>query len=176
MTYSITKNGVELSKDLYTIDKKTKTFSSNESGLVLDFSDEHGWTFKTSNICIFNTGSNCTFDTGRDCTFDTGCNCAFNTGCDCTFKTGSNCMFNTECDCTLKTGSNCTFKTGASCVVVRRDVYEVIEIPADTTIKLHGYEIMGYDVIKKSECVKLEVEEIKKKIFDLIEELTKIEE
>lgn len=152
MTYSITKNGVELSKDLYTIDKKTKTFSSNEPGLVLDFSDEHGWTFKTSNSCIFNTG--------RDCTFNTGCNC--------TFKTGSNCTFNTWCDC--------TFKTGASCVVVRRDVYEVIEIPADTTIMLHGYGFVGYDVIEKSACVKLGTEEIKKKIFDLIEELTKIEE
>lgn len=76
----------------------------------------------------------------------------------------------------FNTGSSCTFDTGSDCVLVRRDIYEVIEIPADTTIKLHGYGIMGYGVIKKSECVKLEVEEIKKKIFDLVEKLTKVEE
>jgi hypothetical protein len=59
-------------------------------------------------------------------------------------------------------------------VLVRRDIYEIIKIPAGTTIKLHGDRITGYDVIGKSECVKLEVEEIKKKIFDLVEKLTRV--
>lgn len=152
MTYSITKNGIELRKDLYTIDEETKTFSSSEHGLVLDFSDENKWTFTT----------------GSDCTFDTGGYCTFKTCGDCMFAAGSNCTFDT--------GSNCTFDTGSDCVLVRRDIYEVIEIPADTTIKLHGYEIVGYEVIEKEACAKLDVEEIKKKIFDLIEKLTRVEE
>ena len=33
MTYSITKNGVPLDKSLYTIDEKTKTFSSNHTAI-----------------------------------------------------------------------------------------------------------------------------------------------
>ena len=84
MNYSITKNGKPLDKKLYTIDEKTKTFSSNESGLVLDFSDEYGW--------VFNTNSDCTFKTDSDCTFDTSYDCTFNTGYDCTFKTGFDCV------------------------------------------------------------------------------------
>lgn len=55
--YSITKNGKPLDKSLYTIDEETKTFSSNENGLVLDFSEEWGWTFRTGSGCIFRTGS-----------------------------------------------------------------------------------------------------------------------
>src|SRR3990167_3683285 len=101
----ITQLGKELSKDKYVIDLKAKSFSTTEDNLVLDFSDEHRWGFKTGSYCTFNTGSYCTFDTGYYCTFNTGSNCTFNTG------------------------SNCTFKTGSECVAVRRDIYEVIEIP-----------------------------------------------
>ena len=57
--YSVTKNGKPLDKKLYTIDEKTKTFSSNESGLVLDFSNEYGWAFDTGSNCTFNTGYGC---------------------------------------------------------------------------------------------------------------------
>ena len=40
MNYSITQNGKPLDKSKYTIDEKTKTFSSNENNLVL--LDFHG--------------------------------------------------------------------------------------------------------------------------------------
>jgi hypothetical protein len=33
-------------------------------------------------------------------------------------------------------------------VVVRRDIYEVIEIPAHTKIKLNEYETKGYQIIE----------------------------
>ena len=81
--FSVTKNGVPLSKDLYSWNEETRTFSSNEDGLVLDFTD--------INDCTFNTGSYCTFNTDYNCTFNTGSNCTFKTGCNCTFKTGNNC-------------------------------------------------------------------------------------
>ena|SRR3990167_5102071 len=96
----ITQLGKELSKDKYVIDLKAKSFSTTEHNLVLDFSDEFGWGFKT----------------GSDCTF--------------------------------KTGSNCTFKTGSCCVAVRRDIYEVIEIPEGKKIRINGYLIKGWKEVE----------------------------
>ena len=131
MKYSITKNGVPLDKSLYTMDEETKTFSTNESGLVLDF--------RNVDYCTFKTGSDCTFKTNSYCTFNTGSDCTFNTGLDCTFNTGS--------DCTFNTGSDCTFNTGSDCVVVRRDIYEVIELKEGVKIKLKGLCIKGFTLV-----------------------------
>jgi len=147
MSYSITKFGIPLDKSLYTIDEKTKTFSSNEWRLVLDFINETGWTFKTDSNCTFNTGSCCTFNTGYNCTFKTGRDCTFKTDSDCTFDTDSDCTFNTGSDCTFDTFHNCTFNTGSDCVVVRRDRYEVIELKEGIKIKLNNFNIKGYTVI-----------------------------
>ena len=152
MKYSITQNGTPLDKKLYTLDEETKTFSSSENNLVLDFGSEYDCTFKTGSYCAFNTGYDCTFNTGPYCTFDTGSYCTFDTDSDCTFNTGSyctfntgyGCTFNTGSDCTFKTGYSCTFNTGSHCVVVRRDVYEVIELKENVKIKLNEYSIKGY--------------------------------
>ena len=89
--YSITKNGRPLDKSLYTIDEDKKIFVTEESGLVLDFNSEYGWTFKTT--------------------------------------------------------SNCTFDTDSDCVVVRRDVYEVIELDGTKKIKLNDWDTKGYTII-----------------------------
>ena len=83
-TFSVTKNGTPLDPQLYTWDEKTKTFSTTEDGLVLDFRNMSG--------CTFNTGASCTFDTGYDCTFDTGAGCTFDTGYGCTFYTDAGCV------------------------------------------------------------------------------------
>jgi len=155
MKYSITKNGVPLDKSLYTIDEKTKTFSTLENGLVLDFSDENYCTFKTSYGCTFNTGFGCTFNTGFGCTFNTGFGCTFKTSSDCTFKTGPSCTFDTSFGCTFNTGSDCTFKTsfsctfntGFDCVLVRRDIYEVLELKERVKIKLNGCGVKGFTLI-----------------------------
>jgi hypothetical protein len=121
LNFSVTKNGKELDKNLYSWNEENRTFSSNEYRLVLDFSGIGN--------CTFNTRSNCTFNTGHGCTF--------NTGFGCTFKVGHGCTFNT--------GSNCTFKTGYDCVVVRKDIFEVIQLlNGENHIKLNGYEVKGY--------------------------------
>ena len=114
-------------------------------------------TFYTGSDCTFKTGYNCTFDTGPNCTFDTGPNCTFNTGFNCTFKTGFNCTFYTGPNCTFDTGYNCTFYTGSDCVVVRRDIYEIIELKENQRIQLRGSGEKGYDVISESsaETVKI---------------------
>ena len=168
MKFSITQNGEELSKEKYNWDENTQTLSTNENNLVLNFSKYNGvifntgdsctfktgdsCTFNTGHNCIFDTGSNCTFKTGSDCTFDTGDSCTFDTGSNCTFNTGHNCIFDTGRSCTFDTGDSCTFDTGDSCtftcgekcVCIRRDIYEVIEIPENKTIKLNEYGVKGY--------------------------------
>ena len=82
--FSVTKNGKKLNKKFYTWDEETKTFSTLEGGLVLDFNG--------INNCTFDTGSYCTFDTGSGCTFKTGSGCTFKTDWNCTFDTGSYCV------------------------------------------------------------------------------------
>ena len=65
----VLKDGKPLALSKFTWCEKTRTFSSNEYGLILDF--------RYLEDCTFDTGSECTFDTGSDCTFDTASNCTF---------------------------------------------------------------------------------------------------
>ena len=129
----VLKNGKPLGLNLFTWNRETHTFSSKQSGLVIDFGNFSLCVFETEHHCIFKTGSLCTFDTGPDCVFCTGFHCNFDTGHDCTFDTGP----------------LCTFKTGPDCVVVRRDVYEVIELKAGQKIKLNSQGIKGFVILNK---------------------------
>jgi uncharacterized cupin superfamily protein len=163
--FSITQYGKELDKSKYSWNEKTKTLTTKENDLVLDFSDYFGVTFKTGDSCTFKTGSSCAFDTGSNCTFNTGSSCTFNTGSNCTFKTGyvctfttshsctfdtgSDCTFNTGDFCTFYTGYSCTFKTGGNCVVIRFDVNGITEIPKYITIKFNDNGISGYTKVEE---------------------------
>jgi hypothetical protein len=140
----VLQNGKPLSLDKFNWDEETRTFSTKEDDLVIDFFCINNCTFKTESDCTFKTGYNCSFDTGCSCTFRTGSDCTFDTGSHCTFDTGFGCIFKTESDCTFNTCSNCTFKTGSECVVVRRDIFEVIELEKGKTITLCPYEVKGY--------------------------------
>ena len=101
-------------------------------------------TFNTGDNCTFNTLYNCTFDTSYKCTFDTSYNCTFDTGYSCIFKTSACCTFETGYDCTFDTGYNCTFKTEYGCVVIRRDIFEVIQLEENKKYKLNPYSVKGY--------------------------------
>ena len=118
------QNGKPLPLSKFTWDEDTKTFSSKESDLTLDFNDMVS--------CVFNTGSYCVFNTGYGCTFRTSLGCVFNTSFNCTFEAGFDCVFN----------------TGSYCVVVRRDVYEVIELEEGKKIKLNGFGIKGFTYVE----------------------------
>ena len=135
----VLKDGKPLALAKFEWDPRTKTFSSKQPWLVLDFSGISGITFNTSHDCIFwadygctfNTVSGCTFNTLDKCTFDTGSYCIFKTGSHCTFKTGYyctfkacyactfhtcfGCTFNTDSGCTFDTDFGCTFNTGSDC-------------------------------------------------------------
>jgi len=156
----VLKDGKPLSLDLFTWDEGTKTFSSKMNGLVLDFKGISYCTFNAGSYCTFYTGYNCTFKTGYDCTFDTGSDCTFKTGYDCTFDTGYDCTFDTWSDCTFKTGYDCTFTCKKQCVVIRRDVYEIIEVSEGVTIKLNGYGIKGYEEVDKKYKLTFEGKEV----------------
>ncbi len=159
----VLKDGKPLSFRLFSWSKKTKVFASEQEGLIIDFSNLDGYTFKTEEDCIFKTGNDCTFETEGNCVFKTGCNCTFNVGggCifdteeDCVFKTGNGCIFETEENCIFKTGCNCTFNVGCGCifdtesggVAVRRDVYEVFELKEEQKIKLNDFGVKGFKVL-----------------------------
>jgi uncharacterized cupin superfamily protein len=163
--FSITQYGKELGKSKYSWNEETKTLSTKENYLVLDFSDYDEVTFKTGHSCTFKTGEDCTFKTGESCTFKTGScctfktgdyctfhtghSCTFHTGYYCTFKTGDSCTFDTDSDCTFTIGHSCTFKTGDNCVAIRYDVKGINEIPKDITITFNGYCIPGYTEVKE---------------------------
>ena len=161
----VSKDGKPLDLNRFSWDEETKTFSSTEEGLVLDFSDVDGCTFNAGYSCTFNTGYYCTFNTRGSCTFKTGYYCTFNTGSGCTFKTGHGCTFNAGYSCTFNTGGSCTFNTGGSCtfntgkqgVVVRRDIFEVIQLVEGQQIRLNGFEIPGYSVIEPAKVETIQI-------------------
>ena len=173
MNYSITKNG-ECAKHLCVIDEGNQTVSTQESGLVLDFSGVHRWSFKTGGDCTFDTGGDCTFDTGGGCTFktssgctfktgggctfDTGSDCTFKTGYGCTFNTGGNCTFNTGGNCTFNTGYGCTFNTGIKCVVVDRSrcVLHPFVAPENVDFKTDNSE-RGYILVNQKKKITIEL-------------------
>jgi hypothetical protein len=187
-TFSVTKDGKVLDPSLYTWDENTKTFSTDENRLVLDFTGIAGVIFNTGSCCTFNTSSNCTFKTSSDCTFLTSHYCTFKTGSSCTFNTDSYCTFNTDSycvfitgyscafntgsHCAFNTGSNCTFEVGDNCSLIRSDVKGVTEIPTGKKIKLNDYGISGYTIIeekKKTPSCDGKVIEIDGKKYKLIE-------
>ena len=160
-SFIVTQFGKELDKSLYSWDESTRTFSSNENNLVLDFNDIYGVTFKTKYNCTFKTGSNCVFKTGSYCTFETKPLCVFNTGYNCTFNTGYNCTFKAGSGCIFDTETDCIFETGFNCVVVRRDIFEVIVLNEDKNhIKLNTFEVKGYRQIKPTHKIIIDEEEI----------------
>jgi len=178
--FSVTKESKKLENNLYTWDEKTRTFSTKEYGLILDFSAFDNVTFKTGHSCIFKTGENCTFNTGSycifitedNCTFDAGAECIFDTGSDCVFKTGSDCTlitgsvctFDTGSDCVFDTGSycvfstydNCTFNTGSKCVILRKDVFEVITLKESKKIKLNARKEKGYTEAQDTKTISID--------------------
>lgn len=162
------QNGKLLELSRFTWDKNARVFSTTECGLIIyfigidhvTFKTGANCTFKASWNCIFNTGPNCTFYTNSNCVFKTGPNCVFNTGSictfdtdsECTFKTGSgcvfntgpNCVFNTNFNCIFNTGPNCVFKTSGKSVVIRNDIFEIIELLPNIIIQLAPDKIPGY--------------------------------
>lgn len=151
----VLQNGKPLDLNKFEWDEKTNTFSSNENNLVLDFNGIDYCTFNIGHFCILNTGHFCTFNIGSYCTFNASSYCTFNTSSYCTFRTGSNCTFKTGSACAFNTGYDCTFDCGENCVVVRKDVYEVIELNGLGKIKLNEWSVKGYTKLEPEETIQI---------------------
>ena len=158
--YSITQNGKPLHPSKYLIDKKEKTFYTKESNVILDFSNLNGWTFETDDSCVFITGSNCKFITGVNCMFSTKHNCKYQTGDFCTFDTNSDCVFNTGDECTFDVSSDCVFNVGAESVIIRRDIFEVIQPEPNKRIKLNGTDVKGFTFVEEKKKIIIDGKEI----------------
>ena len=65
----VLQGGKPLALSKFTWCEKTKTFSSKENDLVIDFAGIWDCTFTTGGDCTFKTGGDCTFKTGERCTF-----------------------------------------------------------------------------------------------------------
>jgi len=59
MNFSVTQNGQDLSKEKYNWDESTKTFSTNENFLTLDFSEIDGAIIKTGSNCLVKISNTC---------------------------------------------------------------------------------------------------------------------
>jgi hypothetical protein len=144
LPFSVTQFSKPLDPSKYTWDVNTKTFSSSEDNLVIDAGGQNHITFHTGDKCNFNTGYHCNFHTGHNCNFNTGSHCNFNTG-----EWGN-----------FRVGSKCIFKTGEKCVCIRKDIYEIIEIPPNQQIQLNGCNIKGYKIINPSHIISIDGKEI----------------
>ena len=71
----VLQNGRPLDLDKFNWCETTKTFSTTQSDLVLDFTGINFYTFITGGGCTFNTGGGCNFITGGGCNFITGIYC-----------------------------------------------------------------------------------------------------
>ena len=103
MNIVVSNNGEIVSSGKYDWNTNTKTFSSNEDGLVLDFGSLENVTIKVRNSCTINSDSYCTINSGYSCTINSGYSCTINSGFICTINSGS--------VCTIKCGDYCTIRT-----------------------------------------------------------------
>lgn len=96
----------------------------------------------------------------------------------CVFNIGSYFTFNVGSYCTLNVGPGCTLTTGSQCVVIRRDVFEVIELEEGKTIKLNGSGVKGYTVVEPENTEKKKLvakaRELQEKAQELLEQAEKM--
>lgn len=137
--FRVTKFGKKLSNDLYTWNENTKSFSTNETHLVLEFYGINGVTFKTGYACSFATGHDCSFDTSHSCVFETGSRCMFNVTDACKFDTGSDCVFKAEGACIFEVEERCS-------LIYNFDAaFQIYTIPPFTKL-YHEMDIHNYPV------------------------------
>ena len=158
--HRILKDGKPLGLDLFNWDEATKTLSSKENGLVIDFSDVDGATITAGDSCTITARSSCTIKAGWNCTITAGWYCTITAGDSCTITAGSYCTIKAGSYCTIKAGSSCTITAGSSCTItagwyctitagkecaiIRRDIFQVIVPLPNEEVKLCPYEVAGY--------------------------------
>lgn len=141
--YRIIKDWKHLDRSLYTFDEKTRTFSSKENWIIVDFTWRYWITFDVDDYCVIRCGDNCIVRCGSSCFIDVG----------------SFCSVSANNHCTFLAGNNCTFSTGRYWIIRRKDVYEIIEAPINTEIKLNAHLIKWFTIVEKKEKIKIKTED-----------------
>jgi len=173
--YKITKNGVALDPELYTIDKVNKTFTSKENNLVLDFTGKSNWIFRIGDHCTIDTYSDCTITVGDHCNIDAESNCNITTGNRCNIDTCSDCNIATGDQAVVVTCGDSTITSGKNCVVIRHVTSEIIRLVPRQTIRLNGYGVKGYTIVEPIETIVFEGKKYnKKEVTDFLKNLKPI--
>jgi len=116
------------------------------AGSSCNIKTSHECNIHTSHSNIIGTANRCNIFVGDDCTIRTGENCHIDAGDDCNIDTGYECYITVGDDVVVKASWGSTIKGGKNCLVIRRDVYEVIELVEGQTIKLNSYGVKGFTV------------------------------
>ena len=117
MKIVILKNGQIVDSRKYDWNSETKTFSSNEDELVLDFGSLENVTIKVRNSCTINCGYYCTINCGYYCTINCGYYCTIKCGYYCTINSGNYCTINSGYSCTIRTYWNTEIVAGKNCIL-----------------------------------------------------------
>ena len=139
----VLQGGKPLHESKFMWDESTKTFSSNEDNLVIDFNGIHYATIKCGYSATIDCGDYATIDCGESATIDCGDSATINCGRSATIKCGHYATIDCGSYATINCGSYATINCGEESVIIRRDVFEVITNPT-TPIKICPYGIAGH--------------------------------
>ena len=132
----VLKDGKPLSLSKFNWCSKTGKFSSDVDGLVIDFKSISNLTINVCNNNTIDVGSNNTINAVNSNTINATYSNTINAGSNNTINVGNN--------NTINATYNNTIKVGKDCVIVRRDVFEVIQPACGDTITIFPYGKKGY--------------------------------
>ena len=174
MKIVVLKNGKIVSSELYDWNENTKTFSTNSSGLVLDFGELTGVTIKCGNFCTINSSDFCTIKCGDSCTINCGSYCTIDCGYSCTIKCGYYCTINSGDSCTINSGDSCTIRTywnteivaGKNCILnyIYDEICECYKLEEKKKYKI--LKSGKLEQIQEKSETELQIDSLKKTIED----------
>ena len=148
MKIVILKNGQIVSPEKYDWNFETKTFSSEEDGLVLDFGSLENVTIKCGNFCTIKCGWNCTINSGYSCTIKCGFGCTIKCGYSCTIRT----YWNTE----IVAGKNCILN------YIYDEICECYKLPEQKKCKI--LESGKLELIQEKTETELQIEKLRSEL------------
>ena len=103
----VLKNGKPLDLDLFSWVEETRSFSTSESELTIDFNGLSNCTIDCGNYSTIKCGYDCTIKCGYDCTIKCGRDCTIDCGSYCAIVCGGDCIINCGRDCTIVCSYDC---------------------------------------------------------------------
>ena len=133
----VLQNGKPLDLTKFEWDEKTRTFSSYEDNLVLDFLLIDGSTINAGSYSTINAGIYSTITAGGESTINAVGGSTINAGSYSTITAGEGSTINAVGDSTITA-------RGSDIVIVNRNIFEVILPKLDDIIQICPYNISGH--------------------------------